>query len=103
MAKKDDRPVIHRAYFVHQGKVRPIEDFPLEDRRKAMARATLPMMRVMNPDWEVELKPECYDLDLEAYFKDAPTVGSLYKTKEAQEKIDAQYAAAYAKKKAYAG
>lgn len=94
MPKKDTRPVQHRAYFEYKGKVLPIEAFPPEDRRKAMARATLPMMRVMNPGWDVELKPECYELDLEEYFRDAPTAGSLYKTKEAQEKIDAQFARA---------
>lgn len=92
MAKKDARPVQYRAYFEYKGRVLPIEALPEEDRRKAMARATLQMMRVMNPGWDVELKPECYDFDPDKYFADAPTVGSLYTTKEAQEKIDAMYA-----------
>lgn len=91
MAKKDDRPVQHASYFVYKGRILNTKDMPLEDRKKAMARATIGCIRLMNPDYDVELKPECYDLDLEAYFKDAPTIGSLFSTREAQEKWDARY------------
>ena len=97
MAKRETRPVQYRAFFEHDGRIVPIEDFKPEDRKKAMARATLPMMRVMNPGWDVELKDECWELDVEAYFKDAPTVGSLYATKDAQEKIDGEFAKARAR------
>ena len=91
MAKKNERPVKHMSYFLHQGRVIPTKSMPLEDRKKAMARATIGAIRLMNPDYDVELKPECYDLDLDEYFKDAPTIGSLFSTKEAQERIDAEY------------
>lgn len=98
MAKREEKPLKIISMFEYKGKVMPAEAFTPEDRRKAVAIATLDMMRVMNPGWTVELTEECRQIDLEAYFKDAPTVGSLYKTKEAQEKIDAEYARAAARR-----
>lgn len=92
MARRGRPPVTVRNYFEYKGRVLPVEAFTPEDRQKATVLATLPMMRVMNPDWKIELKPEAYEIDLEGYFRDAPTVGSLYATKEAQERIDAMYA-----------
>ena len=94
--KKDERPCQYRAYFEYKGRVLPIESFPKEDRDKAMSIACIKGLRIMNPGWNVELKPEAREIDLEAYFKDAPTVGSLFSTKEAQERVDAEYRRRYA-------
>ena len=94
MAKKEKAPVTIINLFEYKGRVLPIEDLSEADRRKCMARASLPAVRLMNPGWDVELKPEAYDIDLDELFRDAPTVGSLYATREAQERVDAEYARA---------
>lgn len=91
MAKKEKAPVTIINLFEYKGRVLPIEALGEADRRKCMARASLPAVRLMNPGWDVELKPEAYEIDLDKIFRDAPTVGSMYKTREAQERADAPY------------
>ena len=91
MAKKEQKPVQIINLFEYKGRVLPIEALNEADRRKCMARASLPAVRLMNPGWDVELKPEAYEIDLDEIFRDAPTEGSLYRTKEAQERADAPY------------
>ena len=85
-------PLQVRQFIEYKGRVLPIEAFTPEDADRAIAIATLPMARVMNPGWDVQLTEEAKKIDLEAYFKDAPTVGSLYKTEAARKFIDEEYA-----------
>lgn len=94
MAKKEARPLVVRTYIGYQGKVLPIEAFEPRDADRAMAIAALPMARAMNPSWNVTLTDEARRIDLDAYFKDAPTAGSLFKSEEAQKRIDAEFEAA---------
>ena len=93
--KKDERPCQYRSYFEYKGRVLPTDALSEEDWRKAMSIAFLQGARVMNPGWTVELKPEAREIDLDALFEGAPTVGSLFATKEAQERIDAEYRRRY--------
>lgn len=90
--KREERPVQIMNYFVYDGRVLPIEAMSEADRCKALTRATLPAMRAMNPGWTVEPKSEVYEIDLEGYFRNAPSVGSLMATEEAARVIEEQYA-----------
>ena len=69
--------------FVHigGGKLVDLQKMPNEprgDKAKLMTRVYVPVYRMMYPDIEFTINPECYDVDLEKYLADEETTRKLW-------------------------